>query len=121
MKRLFTTGMVLGALSIGQFSISQTARIEGSILTQNSENDIRAGGNEIVIRLNGADWDLRVGGDNKQTKALINSFFPVESKEWNKVTKSLDYSMVTRLDDATTSILLPPVPAYNISSDETVE
>ena len=118
MKKYLFHILLISGLILAHPGKAQSIQISGSILTKNSELDIRTGGDTISLTVSGDFWALDIGNDNSNTRALINAF--TGNLDWGKVTTALNYTNVTRVSYTLVHIILPSVSTYNISSVETV-
>ena len=97
-----------------------SAIITGTIQdgSKDEESDIITGGSTIIITLSGDTWGGTVGNNNAITTALIDGI--TGNGDWADVTDVLSDTHVIRTSNTVVTITLPAVPAYAISSDETV-
>ncbi|WP_338826048.1 hypothetical protein MTBGP_02630 [Moorella thermoacetica] len=108
-----------------QVGSAATATISGTLLSSATAADIVAGGKTIVITLTNATWASDVATNLTKRRALIDGFIANNNrndKEWAKVKTALkaDPASVTRDSDSVVTIMLPPVPDYDIIAPQTV-
>jgi Secretion system C-terminal sorting domain len=99
-------------------SAQVTATLEGNVFSNNSEADIRIGGDSLRIVLSNDHWIASIGENNDTTSALINSLSG--NRDWGAVKVNIDYTNIERLSDTLLLILLPAAADYDIYADETV-
>ena len=88
-----------------------------------TEQQIRDGGESIVLTLTYDTWVATVGDDNAITTALINGIDSdgAEATGWDAVVKAgLGHGDVTRDSDTQVTITLPVFASYDITANETV-
>ena len=100
-----------------------TAALSGSLVPSVGKADIVAGGQTLIISLNGDTWDPTVGADNAITTALINGIdsAQAEATGWDAVVKAgLTFNNVVRTSDTVVTITLPVFATYDVIADETI-
>ncbi|OIQ58737.1 hypothetical protein MOTE_17290 [Moorella thermoacetica] len=109
------------------FTISAIkATLSGTFVTAPPDKTaIVAGGKTIVITLINGTWASDVATNLTKRRALIDGFIANNNrndKEWAKVKAALmaDPRSVTRDSDSVVTIMLPPVPDYDIIAPQTV-
>ena len=108
-----------------QVGSAAAATISGTLLPSATAADIVAGGKTIVITLTNGTWASDVAANTTKRRALIDGFIANNNrndKEWAKVKAALkaDPASVTRDSDSVVTIMLPPVPGYDITASQTV-
>ncbi|MEQ8547640.1 MAG: fibronectin type III domain-containing protein [Cyclobacteriaceae bacterium] len=108
------------------FITDSLATIGGTILTNNSRTDILAGGETIDVLLRAAPdldaslsnkWSNILGQDNQITNSFINSL-NTSFAQLQSLFDLLDYTHITRVDDFTARITLPPKADYLNTEEE---
>ncbi len=97
--------------------------LSGSVVGDIDEQDIRDGGQSILLVVTGDTWVATAGADNSITQAIIDGIDSDKSEPngWDAIVKAgLNAANVTRLNDTTISIVLPAFSTYDISEDETI-
>jgi hypothetical protein len=90
--------------------------ISGTISSSHSEQNIKAGGETLILNLTaGATWVANV----TDSLAAISSSFS-SSGNWSLVSSALSSGDFSRVNDSTLTITLPAVTSYFITADETV-
>ncbi|MCF8380516.1 MAG: T9SS type A sorting domain-containing protein [Bacteroidales bacterium] len=114
-----------GAYSLGSetFSITNlasSASFGGSLVTNNTETEMRKPGATLSITLNGDEWVPEVGLDDPVTTNLLASISGSAGGDWGSVATYLDYNDVNVTGSVLTITLPPEVGDYNIYSNETI-
>ncbi len=97
----------------------QSASLGGTLSVNNTEGDVRTGGQTIVISILGDFWDGDVGDPGPETDALLNGFSG--DGDWASIRALLSDANVVRNNFATVTITLPALPGYNIFNNETLK
>ncbi|MCL6639568.1 MAG: hypothetical protein K6T80_07835, partial [Firmicutes bacterium] len=87
-------------------------------------SDIVAGGKTVIITLAGGTWAADAASSATKRNALIDGFAASSDlAAWNLVKAALKANpgSVVRSSDTVMTITLPPVPAYEIIADQTVQ
>ena len=112
---------VVGAPTIVISDVS--AILSGSLLVENSERDVRAGGKTLIITLTGATWDATIGADNSKTQDLIDGIDSAQSEGagWDAIVKAeLTFRNVVRTSATIVTITMPGFITYQITANETI-
>lgn len=99
------------------------ASISGTISDGATEAQIVAGGQTLIITLDGYTWVATVGGDNEITTALIAGIDSggTETNGWDAVVKAnMVYTDIERPSDTVVEITLGAEATYSITTPETV-
>ena len=89
--------------------------ISGSVSSNAADVDIRIGGDTLIYTLTN---DTFVSSISTISTALISGMSGTGN--WSSVKSALSSSNFTRVSDTVVSCMLPAVPAYSISANETV-
>ncbi|MDQ7093927.1 hypothetical protein REC12_10030 [Desulfosporosinus sp. PR] len=104
---------------------NQSAALSGTATTA-TESDIVIGAKQLVITLAKDAWVPDVVSNSSKLTALINGIENTDTTNsanttaWNAVQGALNSSNVVRTSDTVLTINLPPVPAYALTSDQTI-
>lgn len=104
---------------------NQSASISGTATTA-TESDLVTGGKTLLITLNNDVWAEDVVSNSVKLTALINSIEnadttnEVNNTAWTKVQTLLNASNVIRSKETELTINLPPVSAYSLDADQTI-
>jgi len=124
------------ALSPLTFTIKtdSSVTITGTITSSATAADVRKGGKTIIVTLKnvpnnagGYDtWNANIASDTNTRQALFNALTPTaataEVGNWSAVIDALKASAtITRTSDTVVTIILPPVPTYNITTSQTIQ
>ncbi|MCK4920795.1 MAG: hypothetical protein KAS71_07105, partial [Bacteroidales bacterium] len=95
-----------------------TVAVSGTMTAATTENDIVAGGKNIILDLTGDIWHANIDTDEATADLLYNG---ISGGEWDtEVTANLTTAHISRDSDTRVTITLPSIGSYNIYADETV-
>ena len=92
-------------------------------VTDDNEQDIRAGTSDIVLTLTDDSWHANIGASSAETTALINNLDSAgtDLNGWDNVVKAgLNDTHVVRTTDKVVTITLPAFGSYDPLSNETI-
>jgi hypothetical protein len=103
------------------FAGPETAAATGS-LPGAGEEAIRAGGKFLTLTLIGDTWVAAGAAFDAQRQPIINGIVSAQSEVhgWNAERANIPVAAVVRTSDTVATITLPALPAYDITSPETL-
>lgn len=120
-RKSFLKPIVIVAAGLMLYSglSGQSATLGGTLSVNNTEGDVRTGGETIVITLSGESWEGDLGDPGPETDALLDGF--TGDGNWAAIRALLTDANVIRNSNTVATITLPAVPGYNIFSNETLK
>ncbi len=105
-------------------TLAFTAALSGTATATIDEEDVVAGGDEIIITLTGGIWAASGPTFNNQRQNIIDGITSAQSEltGWNnEVRDNLGINAVTRTSDTVVTVSLSGEAAYDITTQETIE
>ena len=100
------------------YDLNPVVTLSGTALPTLTESNIRAGGYTVIYDVIYDTWATNLDENNATTTEFLEGL--TGNQDWLTVTDLLDFTNLTRNSASRVTLLLPAVPSYAISSNETV-